>query len=507
MAEGKQAAPLEAEASTQDRLEGPRPAGCFARLTGPSFPCAASLAAVAPALLVLVLAVYFIFYSYPQADDYTRAGEVRRMGVLNALRYDYLHWTGRWVAVAVSAAAERSGHFAAKYPFLLLGIFALLGVSAHLFLSTVLELPARGARAFVLTVCFLGLYWSGAPAPGETFYWLCAAVEYHCAVALGLLVLTMLIRSSRGGRRPVATGACLASLALIATGCHELTALALCAILGVGTARAFRARASGRWVWGAVTLAAIAGFLVVALAPGNQIRSDYFPQRGSLPLTLRTAATWAAEVLPWWLIDPKLWGATLLAIVLLRAGILRPAWAAAGGAAWRLAIPLGCLTLLALMFAAPPWAMGLKGPDRLLDEAYFLFLLGWFLTLVAWFAAPSRIPPIRRALTVPMTLIGLVLWGGGLLCANNTRIAVSDVGPTTAVWRREMVARGQQIRSAVSRGERDVRVSKLSARPGIYPFLELTLDPANFINLAVAHYYGARSIVLVEANQPAADSQ
>jgi hypothetical protein len=163
--------------------------------------------------------------------------------------------------------------------------------------------------------------------------------------------------------------------------------------------------------------------------------------------------------------------------------------------------------MLALMFAAPPWAMGLKGPDRLLNEIYFLFLLGWFLTLAAWFAVPRHIPPVRRARTVPVTLIGLVLWGGGLLCAGNTRAAMTDFGPTAAAYRRQMIARAQQIRAAVSRGERDLRVSKLTSRPGLYPSLDVTPDPGHFINLAIAHYYGARSIVLVEANEPAADSK
>jgi hypothetical protein len=196
-------------------------------------------------------------------------------------------------------------------------------------------------------------------------------------------------------------------------------------------------------------VAAVAGFLFVAAAPGNAVRHKMFAGQGHRPWDpietyLLVDAQVRTSLLPWisdarlwapksdsmdWFLGGlgclRLWGATALFLLLMPSGVLRPRWIGDLRFRWRIWIPLIWAAAMAALIAGPGLASGVGAPGRTLNVTYFAFLLGWFLTAIAFAPALTRLVPPKAARPVAMVL--LVLWPAALLATGNMPRAYGDL--------------------------------------------------------------------------------
>ena len=449
---------------------------------------------------VLVVAATLFWYAHPLADDFARAYKGRAQGVVPATIHEYFTWTGRWASCALNYFLLSSFDLVRLYP-LLLGINpALLAVSIYVLLWAA-EIGATSRRQrLALTAAALALYWVGMPHPGENVYWLTGGVDNLTGLALSLLLLAGLLRyRARTTRLSVAIGAGLSLLAVLATGFHELFGLLLCIVLAGGTLKAWLARDPRRWMWTACLVAALVGFLVVYVAPGNTVRRADFPLAATFGATLRLTVKQATSNVVFWVLDIRLLTGTAL-LLMLAPRTLTGRWQSRNGTARDMIIvALTWITAVGAAFAAASWAININIPSRTLDGIYLVFLTGWFWVLVMLtrrFA--ERFLPLLVAM--PLTRrVAIAIFVASMLLTGNTWKALRDLRGAAPAYNKAMHDRWRSLDAARSRGEQDAVVKPVPERPQSYisiSYFELREDPEYWENWSVAHYFGLRTVRL-----------
>lgn len=408
-----------------------------------AIPRALKFVAAAGVVGSLLLAATFFFYAHALADDYSRGGKVVKYGGLaGAVTWEYHNWSGRWSGFGATALAWSIADLTdpAAYRACIVLWAILFAVSVHVFVCTVLGQKLLGRTGAVLSLSFLSLYWVGMLSPAETFYWLSGTAEQHGAAALALLIVSGILLVARRGATTQAVAAVgLMALAVVMTGMHELYGLIFCMVLVLGAALTAWKKTPGRWVWAAVALATIGGLIFVIQAPGNFERQkqcrvwlEHWTWRQQLAYTWHFFQGHVRGHLFPWLIDGRLWAATLL--VLLAPGLagVRPGWIENARIRWRFWIPAVWAAATAAMFSIPAWATGSDMPARTYNVIYLVLLIAWFLTaFVLGHEWRGRVP---AAVSRPVVLAMLVLWPVGLLSTGNTYRAFQDLTEEQKVY-------------------------------------------------------------------------
>lgn len=459
--------------------------------------CTAAVAAV------LAVALTLFWYAHPWADDFARAYKGRMQGVVPATTLEYFTWTGRWAATGLDYFLTSSFDLVRRYPLLLMINPVLLAASLHLLLRAAGVGAARGRQRLALTAGALALYWAGMPHPGESVYWLTGADNTLAGLSVSLLLLAGLLRPpARTMRRSVVVGAGLSLLTVLATGFHELFGLLLCIVLVGGALRAWLARDPRRWIWTACLVAALLGFLVVYLAPGNAVRRSEFSLAGQLGVTLRLTVKQGIRDVVRWVLDIRLLMGTALVLMLAPRALTGSRPSCGGTARDVMIVALTWVVALGAAYAAGSWAIGLNMPDRALNGLYLVFLAGWFWVLVMLarlFA--GRQQPLLTA-TPLMCRVAAAIFVAAMLLTGNTWRALVDLQGAAPVYSQAMRDRWRSLETARSRGEQDAVVEPLPARPQSYiRFFELRQDPDHWVNWGVAHYFGLRTVRLGGSDQ------
>lgn len=440
----------------------------------------------------LGLAAVPIAYAHPFFDDFHRGGEaVRAAGILASFRDEYLHWTGRWAALAIEYADGASDTFAGYRAVLAVGNAA---VAASLMFAASAVLRLRTATAVVVGAFAFVLLWSGAASVGESHYWVTGLVENRLALAAGLAVVAALCRE--GGGTGATAG--LAAAAFAVEGLHELWGAMLLAALALGAVVAHRLRHPRRRAWAVVAAAAAAGLAVTALAPGNAAREAAEAGR---PVTqhdqfelLLLAGSQAKRALADWLLRPALPLALTGAYLLVRSVSAVPSWAERRFPWFR--VLLGAwLVLLAAGFVVTSYAIGRRMPLRTLDGLHFVFVIGaLLLAMLAALRATERAGAPRPRLAVP----GAACWGlavAFLLHIGNGWMVIED-------WRsgrleafdQARTARVATIAEARREGRTSVEVPAIEPYPATFSPFDLTDLPGANVNKTVARFYGLAEI-------------
>src|ERR1700680_3445340 len=155
----------------------------------------------AAASICAALYCVLVTKSLPTQDDFCRAAavpvtiyppKVFPVGIIVSVVWSYHNWSARWAGIGLETLLLRFIRLPEFYPVLLL----LLAVIQGLILYFAIEQFFTDTRsALFLTVLVGSIYWANMPGLGEGFFWLPAVVEYQLALALTILVFSLLAPS------------------------------------------------------------------------------------------------------------------------------------------------------------------------------------------------------------------------------------------------------------------------------------------------------------------------
>ncbi|HEY0312493.1 MAG TPA: DUF6056 family protein [Allosphingosinicella sp.] len=440
---------------------------------------------------LLAVALSYTFIAFPALDDFWRATD-KHENVASQVASLYQFWTGRWLtSLFYAVLTPRIGIFGPGYTVALLAAF-LVWLSGF-FLASGLLLGERASRGQVagFAAMLFAVFWAGAPAPSEVFYWFSGAFEYGIPFLLLMVSLRLLARAvgeQPSLRHAIAAGA----VGALSSGAHEAAGIVLLAAAACTGLANWHLGRKAALIPCLVTAALVAaGLAVNLLAPGNAARAAVFPYGGSLArgaaLTFGFRSTPVA-----WLLDLRLVALTLL---LLTAGPLRrvePAWARIG-LPWLVVLPtltLGCAFTVWFLVA---YSLGFPPPGRLQTLLYALFVIGWAATsLVLREKVDAATAPGWRSGLLGTCAAGL--FGLALLLSANTRTAFAELPYAHGAWlaaNREQLA---DVRTRRGRGEADIILRRVPSHPRLLMSQGLPNDPRRIENRSVARLMGVRTV-------------
>lgn len=381
--------------------------------------------------LVLSLLPFLILplFSNPSYDDYCHAAKTLELGFVDTQKSFFNTWNGRYFSMAVlSLSPVRQGIFTGYKIFAFI-IILLTFTSVFFFLSIILLPGAALVDRLIAASLITALFSNQMPDITEGYYWMPATVCYQLANILTLIFFVLVTKSNGKSQGARAVLLSLAFFLIIAiTGSSEPSMMFLLLLLSLITTRAFSIKSSNKYVWLAFLTVAVVCALIVIAAPGNAVRGSHFPERHRFFFSLGQALIEAARYSVKWLVNPAFVLSTILYVPIAyrfsdRTELLKRHF---------YIHPFTSLFLLLIIiflgFFAPLWSMGLVGPERTMNQVYFIFLLGWFINISVWVGYFKEHHGLEiPSLPVYVYFICLPLIALALLVSNNTKAAIKDL--------------------------------------------------------------------------------
>jgi hypothetical protein len=233
--------------------------------------------------------------------------------------------------------------------------------------------------------------------------------------------------------------------------------------------------------------------MVVILAPGNEVRSSYFPQRHMLVHSLVYSFAQCARFFLSWITSIPL---LLISLLYLEYHENMKPKIPLLEHSFHLTIVTAGALLFGILFIcmfAPYWSTGILGQHRTANVAYFFFVPLWFINLSAWYNRYprlfSRVKP-RNEVQRNMIWILIIV---SLLATRNTREAWFDLASGKAkAYDQQMKERREIIVS-----KQDTIWFDVIQRPPASIFvLDITNDPGHWINRGYNEYFKTEAKIL-----------
>jgi hypothetical protein len=454
--------------------------------------------AFAFALMVLPYELLAVFTN-PGADDLTYALDTRRDGYLVALRDQYFLWNGRYASNVLELAGPMVWGSVALYKAVAALMILAMVIALYVFVRTMVGSAWTRGQVTTAALGLAALFLGGVPVLGESIYWYTGLATYQLSSIMLILQGALMAGVLREMRQPsVWRVAAAAVLTVAIVGMNEVAMLMVAvfqaALLLLGAVEGRRRTVIVSML---MLLLTIACALIVALAPGNAVRSAMFPARHqalrSVAMTVVQTVRFAAD----WSTNGSLLLASLMYLPLGSALVhAAPRVRALGHKHTVLLLLAGTVGVIPLSVFPAYWASGDLGQHRTISVAYFIFLPLWFTTLTAalaagWLPAPDRWMADRRIQAAAFVLLVLSLG----FTHNAHGVAVDFAYGRPAAFDREMSARFSQLRVCSTTPDRPCVIPPLSVKPESFSLPDISSDPNDWVNAGYASYFGLRRVV------------
>ena len=444
---------------------------------------------ITPTVLIIFMAPFIalLFFSLPATDDFCKAtlsfGQhpQQQPDVLSVTWLYYTRWSARWLTTLLQSLIMSHVELAAAYGWLLLMIVIANFGALWYFFRTIFRL--RPANSLLAAGIFYAAYVASLSDPPQELYWLTGAIEYNLSFSTVLVLVSLLYEE----RRKAWYYCTIVLLSIAAPAQHEIAGTFLCGLLFAGVL-VLRVKKLPARQWYVSLAAAALSQAVVLLAPGNAVRAA---QEHRQMWDVAHLPRWTAHAgyhSLGWTASPAILIAGFCILLLCQRNRLD--WAPhASPPPW-----LGAASLCGLLFvvcevAFIETATGVWLPYRV--AAWFQFMFWLFLVcLIA-----TGIPEIHQVRFSRTTNIGVfTLLAVVLLGCPNFRSALEDLGGPVQAWYRVGYSRLQQHGGSLT-------FEPVETYPALTFHQNLASDPGCFVNICLAHYLRADTVVVKDSTE------
>lgn len=481
-----------------------------------------SLALIASLLAPLLAWGYISLFTRYWYDDFCYTSVVNKLGFVKSQLYWYRHWTGRYTFLFINAVLAYIGPRTASFlGATLLPAWLAAATWAIYQLFSLMRLPSPLISSFLLAELIIYATLNSAPDIVTSFYWQTGILVYTVPLVLLMLYIGLLLYVVRkklhlGVSSPWVIAGAL--LTFVAGGCSEI--YGVMQTVGLSLLIIFTLKYSSGSAKRLLLLMAISGLLgsvlsisILALAPGNDVRRDYFPPHPHLIQVVKSSLSYSLSFIERHARRSR--GTTVLSLLFpmwlaFALHLCKPnglnIWPASEADRKRLVqlfalSPMAVFILLAVSFAPGFYLLSEALPGRahffpkfiLITSIVFWVFLG-SLALVKVLEQSAR---LRNALMVVSSVAVLALSIiSPLASARHTFGLRFKASHSASVWDGE----DKRIRLSRSQGVKDLFVPSVNASEWQLGFgrsdLLPTPDPADPRNRCLAEYYGLDTLTV-----------
>ena len=478
---------------------------------------------VASVIPILALA----FYNYPCADDFSASDTVHLawvntgsiMAVIKAawenVVFNYMEWSG--VFMSVFWTSLQPGIFGERY-YGIITVLTVIFMTAggfylgHVIFDKYLKADKYISRCIVLLYLFVSI--QCMPDGNEGLYWHAGVVNYTWAFAFLLLLLGLLLsiylETNSKKKSTKTVFACI--LAVCVGGGNFITALqgSIWLLLFVLIVCGMNCYKNKKKVWETIkqniavilpTIIIIGSFAASVLAPGNKVRMGYSVGFGAVKSILISFYYLLYDPLRKWITWP---------VIMSLAVAIPFMWQIIKKTKYSYKYPaipalLGfCLASAA--YTPSLYAQGNAGAGRQ-DNTVFLiwtvilyavifYIVGWLYNIleVNPKKKDAQLSERTKIYIVGMAMFWLVFSGLAVMIDESAYIGTS-AGYSIVSGQAEMYRDVNEYRLELLRSEeKNIVVPSFSNPPELLIFEDITGDPAEWLNRAMAEYYGKESV-------------
>lgn len=426
--------------------------------------------------------------------------------------WEYWHnWQGtfsvEWFATSVMGMFTNDAYYMGTY--ITLGGFVL----CELFLFLIILKHILGAdiyRAGIISISIICMQILLVPVPVEAFYWFCGAILYtvaHNAAVILLALLILLYDNPKKLWKKILLCLGIIFLTVFVSGGTYVTLIAMLLLYFFITVWYWYRKNANRWfVTGGMLLYSV-GFLLNVLAPGNQKRlattdATQMSAVKAILISLKEAIFYVE-------------GNTILPCVIL-ALLLFPLFVnVVRKKNYKYPLP-GLVTVIsfgvfAAQFTPTIYTLGITGAGRIQNIyrwTFYIWLYGNELYWIGWVFRRIDFEKMenggggspKKSYLLPGWIVG-----GVLLCLTMAYWAGSTVTTVSAVnslrhGQAQIYYAEHQERLKVLEDDsiKDVYFEPFSYYPYLLFFGDITDNPNDWVNTAVAQYYGKDSVTLIK---------
>jgi uncharacterized membrane protein YiaA len=483
---------------------------------GPSLSKAARYVSMVWAcLLGAVLCSYATvgWFSRYVGDDFQTAAYARTKGFWQSQYYWHQNWSGRFSFVFTINLLHVS--FGARIvPFvttvaLIVWLLALAGLIFQLF-----ELwgePQSRRKPFFFAALIL-VVTVAINGNADVVYWETGVVTYTLPIALFCFMLAAMIYCIRGGRQTSLGSLMFFGVAAVFIGgfsetfaTYQTTFFSIA--LGLALLKAFSAPEIARRLFLAAFLGSVVSLVIVASAPGNQIRMEG-ASYASLAWVFKSAFLYSFYLIFKFVFVTPLAAASafaLPAVVSFQASAPAKGPAEQPQIAWSNVgkiLLMNLAVLIAMTACTVPgfYALGATPPPRALFLPQFLMVAA----AVVWGHFVSSALRSAGLFRNWMSAISLIVIALVLALLPITTIKSNlQVVPVAAGYAREWDQQDHEMKQSRSAGKKEIKLHLIQPGPG--EKCRLSSDPQDWYNRAVAEYYGVESIEAPESQPKSCD--
>lgn len=437
------------------------------------------------------------FFANPLTDDYCYSAVARDLGFMEAQRYWYTQWTGRYLTTALLSVNPLVFEMVVGYKMIPVLILLLLIGCIYRVLDGVMGEQATPSIMLVGSVMTLLVWLDQIPDLRSGIYWMAGSITYQFGAALVLLFASLLLKIYGAGatRQALRTEKFLAfCCALLIPGANEVVLAMLVMFVSVVLLNNFcRQRRIDVFLLLLLAVACLGAFVSV-MAPGNVVRLSGIAIHRDLSTALWQTIVGASKTLLLWSGSPSvmLSGAFVAWLIVNNRDLAGSLQRFSPGAS----LGGGIACLLAGFFPTY-WSLGTYPAGRVLNMIYLLFLVG-LLFNVAVMAARWQILLARLAASrwrEPLATVFIVYL-----------LVFSWLGPSNFMQvSRDILSGASYHYDKESRQRQDLLwsfsesagvVPPLTVLPQSLAFPDLNCIRSGWISQCYARYYHKDSVIL-----------
>ncbi len=234
------------------------------------------------AILMVLPFIILAFFAYPVSDDFHPFYVLNELGESSYAVFMYNSWSGRFAGNFIAGISPLAyGRIELFFLLPLSGLLAVFFALKHL-LSSVLVKQISGSDKCLLSLVAFAFLIYILPSPASLFYWGSGVIYYALPLAALLFSVSLFVRLETSGLSKT-WRIILTTTLFITAGFNELFGVAaLVFLLALAIVKIFFQKSKLQWVYYTGFAALLLSLLIVAAAPGNGVRINYFSDSLSL---------------------------------------------------------------------------------------------------------------------------------------------------------------------------------------------------------------------------------
>lgn len=423
----------------------------------------------------------------------------------------YQEWQGTYASCFLMAVCPMNFDYGSAWvvPVLMIGMFAVSAfvLGRHILIRW-LGCEKEGAALSMLLLLFV--FYQVMEAPFEGIYWYNGATHYVLLQSVWFFMLTLVSETIWTEKKGRTVGCCIAAvvLSVIVGGGNLVTGLQAEIFMAFLLLYALYQRRDKIIYVIIPFLTGSAGFLLNVLAPGNGKRSSLDMDEGysavkAVLLSFYNTGVFAIRWTPlyvalaWLALLPFLWKLTKES----KRDFSHP-----------VLVTAGAYCVLSAMFTPTLFALGMTGlsrVDNIIQMTYYLAVLAVTAYWLGYFSHREGAgESAAAALGVFLERAGNRMSAVCLFLLLTVWVFTADKNTYTSISALRSLAKGEAqtfYAEAMERhslytdeGISDVEVAPYSEKPYLFSFDDLSGEPGNWLNLAVARYYHKDSVRIVK---------